>query len=47
MHEYILDALETVMSWELPEEDLADALNDQIRLMSCVNPDEFRETPTD
>ena len=46
--EYILDALEMVMSWELPEEDLADALNDQIRLMSGgVSPEEFREPSSD
>ena len=44
---YIIDALELVMSWNLPEAELAGALNDQIRLMSCVNPDEFRETPSD
>ncbi len=47
MHEYILTALETVLFWELPEEDLADALNDQIRLMSGVSPEEFREPSSD
>ena len=44
---YILDALEIVSSWDLPEEDFADAVNDQARLMAGVNPDEFRETHAD
>ncbi len=31
---YILDALEQVMSWDLPDDDLADAVNAQARLMA-------------
>jgi len=38
---YIIEAIERVSVWDLPEEDLADAINDQARLMACVNPDEF------
>ena len=34
MHEYILDALEMVSAWDLPDEDLADAVNAQARLMA-------------
>ena len=44
---YIIDALELVMSWNLPEAELAGALNDQVRLMSGMSPDEIRESPTD
>jgi hypothetical protein len=44
MQNYILDALEIVSAWDLPEEDLADAVNAQARLMAGVNPEEIRET---
>ena len=30
----LLDALETVIAWGLSDEDLADVLNDQARLMA-------------
>jgi hypothetical protein len=43
MHDHILDALETVSAWNLPEEDLADAVNAQARLMAGLNLDEFWE----
>ena len=43
MHDYILDALEMVSAWDLPDEDLADAVNDQARLMAGIHPDEFWE----
>ena len=43
----ILDALEIVSAWDLPEEDFADAVNDQARIMAGVNPDEFREIHED
>jgi hypothetical protein len=46
MQNYILDALEMVSAWDLPEEDLADAVNDQARLMAGINPDDIRETLT-
>ena len=32
----ILDALEIVSSWDLPDEDLADAINDHVRLMPAA-----------
>ena len=44
---HILDALETVSAWDVPDEDFADAVNSQIRLMMCVNPDDIREHPAD
>ena len=40
---YILDALEIVSAWDLSDEDLADAVNDQARLMAGINLDELWE----
>jgi len=37
----ILDALMIVSAWDLPEEELADAINDQAMLMAGVNPDDI------
>jgi hypothetical protein len=34
----ILDALMIVSAWDIPDEDFADAVNDQARLMAGVNP---------
>lgn len=39
----ILDAVEIVGAWDLPDEDLADAITDQARLMAGINPDELLE----
>jgi len=44
---YILDALEMVMAWELPEEEFADAVNDQARLMAGLTPEDFQEVRPD
>jgi hypothetical protein len=41
--DYILDALELVSAWNLPDDELADAVNDQARLMAGIHPDEFWE----
>ena len=43
MHDYILDALEMVSAWNIPDGDLADAVNAQARLMAGINPDDFWE----
>ncbi|MEN8131134.1 MAG: hypothetical protein ABFS45_13265 [Pseudomonadota bacterium] len=40
MQDYILDALEIVSAWNVPDEDLADAVNAQAWLMAGVNPEE-------
>ena len=40
---HILDALEIVSAWDVPDEDFADAVNDQAMLMAGVNPDELPE----
>ena len=37
----LLDALERVLAWELPDEDLADALKDQVGLMAGMSPDDL------
>ena len=44
---YILDALEIVSSWDLPEEELADAINEQARLMAGEDHDQFLESLID
>ena len=41
--DYIVKALELVSAWDIPEEDLADAVNAQARLMAGIHPDEFWE----
>ena len=41
---HLLDALEIVSAWDIPDEDLADAVNAQAKLMAGMNPDEFWET---
>ena len=38
---YILDAIEIVGAWGIPEEDLAEAINEQARLMAGDDHDEF------
>ena len=42
---HILDALETVSAWDVPDEDFARTVNDQAKLMAGVNPDELWESP--
>ena len=44
---YILEAIEMVSAWEVPAEELADAINDQARLMAGVSIDDIRERPSD
>ena len=39
----ILDAIEIVSAWDVPDDDFADAVNDQAMLMAGVNPDELPE----
>jgi hypothetical protein len=36
----LLDAIETVSAWELPEEEFADAVNAQAKLMAGVPSDQ-------
>jgi hypothetical protein len=43
----ILDALMIVSAWDIPDEDLADTVNDQAMLMAGVNPDDIPERLSD
>ena len=43
MHDYILDALEMVSSWNIPDEDFAAAVYAQARLMAGIHPDDIWE----
>jgi hypothetical protein len=45
--DYIFDALEIVFAWDVPDEDLADAVNDRARLMAGIHPDELWEGHAD
>jgi hypothetical protein len=35
----ILNAIETVLAWDLPDECITDAVNDQARLLAGISPD--------
>jgi hypothetical protein len=40
--EYLLDAVAVVSAWdEISDEDFADTVNAQVRLMAGVNPDDI------
>ena len=39
--DYLLDALEIVSAWGLPDDDIADATNAQAHLMSGCCPDDY------
>ena len=45
--DYILDALELVSAWDIPDEDFAQTVNDQARLMAGINTDDFWEVHQD
>ena len=40
IEDYILDALETVSAWDIPDEEFAQTVNDQARLMAGVDFDD-------
>ena len=41
--EYVITALELVSTWNVPDENFADTVNDQAMLMAGVSPDDFPE----
>ena len=43
LEDYIPDAIEMVSAWDVPDEQLADAINAQAKLMSGITPDESWE----
>ena len=40
IEDYIPDANQMVSAWDIPDEDFAQTVNDQARLMAGVTPDE-------
>ena len=40
LEDYIPEAIEMVSGWDIPEEELADAINAQARLIAGIQPDE-------
>ena len=47
IEEYVITALELVSAWDIPDEDFAQVVNDQARLMAGVNIDDIREHHSD
>ena len=47
LQDHILDALEIVSAWDIPDEDLADAINEQASLMAGDDHDDFLESLID
>jgi hypothetical protein len=45
--EYLLDAVATVSAWDVPEEDFADTVNAQARLMAGCSPDDVSQSTDD
>jgi len=45
LEDYLFDALDMVSAWEIPEEDFAQAVNDQARLMCGMNLEPSGELP--
>jgi hypothetical protein len=44
--DYIADALDMISTWEVPEEDFAQAVNDQARLMCGMNLEPSSDLPS-
>jgi len=40
LHNYVIDALEAVLSWDLPEEACADALSSQAGHLAALDPEQ-------
>ena len=41
--DYLIEALEIVSAWDLPDADFAKAVNDQAKLMAGVPPEQILE----
>jgi hypothetical protein len=39
--DYIADALELISAWDVPDDELVEAVNAQARLMAGVHPDDL------
>jgi hypothetical protein len=45
LEDYIPEALDMVSAWDVPNEDFAQTVNDQARLMAGVHPEECWPDP--
>ena len=43
LHDYIIEALEIVSAWDIPDEDFAQIVTDQAKLMSGIPPEDILE----
>ena len=43
LEDYVTEVPEMVSAWDIPDEELADAINAQARLMAGVPPDDLWE----
>lgn len=44
---YISEAIEIISAWDIPDEEFAQSVNDQAKLMAGVHPDDSWETIQD
>ena len=44
---HLQEAIDTVSAWDIPEEEFADAVNSQARLMAGCSPDDFPQSTDD
>lgn len=44
---YLLDAINEVLTWDIPDEALVDAAKSQAGLMARMNPEEIMELSSD
>ena len=47
MHNHIIDALDIVSAWDVPDEDFAQAVSDQARLMAGIDPGDILDDGAD
>ena len=40
LEDYVTEAIQMVSAWDIADEDFAQTVNDQARLMAGINPDE-------
>ena len=38
--DYVAEAIETVSAWDIADEDFAQSVNDQARMMAGIHPDD-------
>jgi hypothetical protein len=40
LEDYVTEAIETVSAWDISDEDFAQSVNDQARMMAGIHPDD-------